>query len=215
MAPLPPPPPLRADCRRWYTCSDWANVYEPSDDTYLLLDALAADLAVLRAALPGVVLELGSGSGCVITGLAQILARGGVPAASAALVATDLDASANAATAATAAANSVPLEVVRADLLGAVRPGAVDVLLFNPPYVPTSEEEAAGGQAERDISAAWAGGPDGRVVVDRLLPDLGRLLSARGVRYHHLVCVWRRSPHLASHLRSSACSACARTGPTS
>ena len=35
---------------------DWANVYEPSDDTYLLLDALAADLAVLRAALPGVVL---------------------------------------------------------------------------------------------------------------------------------------------------------------
>ncbi|EOD31813.1 hypothetical protein EMIHUDRAFT_231461 [Emiliania huxleyi CCMP1516] len=126
------------------------RVYEPSDDTYLLLDALAADLAVLRAALPGVVLELGSGSGCVITGLAQILARGGV---------------------------------VRADLLGAVRPGTVDVLLFNPPYVPTSEEEAASGQAERDISAAWAGGPDGRVVVDRLLPDLGRLLSARGVFY--------------------------------
>ena len=75
----------------------------------------------------------------------------------------------------------MPLEVVRADLLGAVRPGTVDVLLFNPPYVPTSEEEAAGGQAERD-TAAWAGGPDGRVVVDRLLPDLGRLLSARGVR---------------------------------
>ena len=221
MAPLPPPPPPRADSRcplpslAHLRGSDWASVYEPSDDTYLLLDALAADLAVLRAALPGVVLELGSGSGCVITGLAQILARGGVPAASAALVATDLNASANAATAATAAANSVPLEVVRADLLGAVRPGTVDVLLFNPPYVPTSEEEAAGGQAERDISAAWAGGPDGRVVVDRLLPDLGRLLSARGVRYHHLVCVWRRSPHLASHLRSSTCSACARTDPTS
>jgi len=189
MAKLPPPPPPRADSRcplpslAHLRGSDWASVYEPSDDTYLLLDALAADLAVLRAALPGVVLELGSGSGCIITGLAQILVRGGVPAASAALVATDLNASANAATAATAAANSVPLEVVRADLLGAVRPGTVDVLLFNPPYVPTSEEEAASGQAERDISAAWAGGPDGRVVVDRLLPDLGRLLSARGVFY--------------------------------
>ena len=47
---------------------------------------------------------------------------------------------------------------------------------------PLQQKEAAGGQAERDISAAWAGGPDGRVVVDRLLPDLGRLLSARGVR---------------------------------
>ena len=57
MAPLPPPPPPRADSRcplpsLVHLQGDWANVYEPSDDTYLLLDALAADLAVLRAALP-------------------------------------------------------------------------------------------------------------------------------------------------------------------
>ena len=45
MAPLPPPP--RADSRcplpslAHLRGSDWANVYEPSDDTYLLLDNAA------------------------------------------------------------------------------------------------------------------------------------------------------------------------------
>mmetsp|Transcript_33664 Transcript_33664/g.108735 ORF Transcript_33664/g.108735 Transcript_33664/m.108735 type:complete len:244 (-) Transcript_33664:385-1116(-) len=164
-------------------CEDFEAVYEPSDDTFLLLDALASDVACLRGQLPGVCLELGSGSGAVITGLSQILSRAGVPGSAAALMATDLNPAANAASARTAAANGASVQVLNMDLLHALRPGVIDVLVFNPPYVPTSLEEAVQGQSSADLYAAWAGGPKGRVVLDRLLPTIGALLSPSGVFY--------------------------------
>lgn len=158
--------------------ADYARVYEPSDDTYLLCDALSADAAEIRRRRPAVCVEVGSGSGCVIAHLGSLLPRG-----SAALLATDVNPHAAAATVATGAANGQPVAAARMDLLGALRPGSVDVLVFNPPYVPTSADELAEAEAGRDIAAAWAGGPRGRVVLDRLLPTLGEALSPRGVFY--------------------------------
>ena len=53
---------------------DFARVYEPSDDTFLLVDALTADAAALRAVRPAVCVEVGSGSGAVVTHLGRLLA---------------------------------------------------------------------------------------------------------------------------------------------
>jgi release factor glutamine methyltransferase len=67
------------------------------------------------------------------------------------------------------------VEFVRCDLaspLLARLQGQVDVLLFNPPYVPTPDEEVAG----CGIESSWAGGHNGRRVIDRFLPQLAMLL---------------------------------------
>lgn len=158
--------------------SDFAHVYEPSEDTFLLVDALSTEASQLRLSRPSLCVEIGSGSGCVITHLGSLL-----PSKSTALIATDVNPAAAVATRATAAANSQQVDVCLMDLLSALRPGLVDVLVFNPPYVPTSKEEVEEAMQARDIRAAWAGGDDGRVVLDMLLPRLSELLSPRGIFY--------------------------------
>jgi len=48
----------------------------------------------------------------------------------------------------------------------------VDILLFNPPYVPTDTSEVSSAQSSADIAGSWAGGTDGMEITDRLLQDV-------------------------------------------
>ena len=113
-------------------------------------------------------------------------------------ICTDVNPSAAAAAYGTLTLNAVPGEVVLTDLVQALRPsidGRVDVLVFNPPYVPTPSNEVGGSS----ISAAWAGGDRGREVLDRLLPYVHELLSPHGVFY--LIAVDENDPDdIASRL---------------
>lgn len=49
---------------------------------------------------------------------------------------------------------------------------AVDILIFNPPYVPTYDDEADDAQQGASIQGAWAGGKDGMQVTDILLDQV-------------------------------------------
>lgn len=59
----------------------------------------------------------------------------------------------------------------------------IDVILFNPPYVPTDREEVLDAQSKSHIEGSWAGGHDGMDVTDRFLSVVDELLSPRGRFY--------------------------------
>ena len=182
------------------TTEDWGRVYEPAEDSWLLCDALCTDASVWRSSPLTLMLELGSGSGAVCTSALLYLQQQQQQqhgtksdALSPLCLACDLSPHACRVTASTGQENGVGgrLEVVQCDLLDALRwrlRGAVDLFLFNPPYVPTPSEEVplpgafagaagAGGAAALDtLPAAWAGGENGREVIDRALPLLKELL---------------------------------------
>ncbi|KAG0246916.1 HemK methyltransferase member 2 [Mortierella sp. GBA43] len=64
----------------------------------------------------------------------------------------------------------------------------IDLLYFNPPYVLTPSEEVG----SHSVVASWAGGIDGREVIDKFLPLVKNLLSPKGVFY--LVVVNENKP---------------------
>ncbi|KAL9188797.1 hypothetical protein ACHAXT_007175 [Thalassiosira profunda] len=206
------------DCRsvampslRHLRMRDYDVVYEPSDDTYLLIDAIGAELDAMQencnieegGIKPSDVrttLEIGCGTGTPTVYLAMRLRestrqegerpsidanKDGVESSSMHYV-TDINADAIRIAQSTAEENGIPASDFRAhqcdlasDLLDPLE-GKVDVLIFNPPYVPTPDEEVG----SSGIEASWAGGKDGRVVLDRALPQIARLLAyPRGAAY--------------------------------
>ncbi|KAM6893172.1 methyltransferase N6AMT1 [Lycodopsis pacificus] len=164
---------------------DFRDVYEPAEDSFLLIDALEKDAELLQQMSPCVCLEVGSGSGVVSAFLASLVGP------SALYLCTDVNPAAAQCTAKTASCNKASLQPVITSLVEGLLPrlsGEVDVLLFNPPYVVTPSEEVG----SSGIEAAWAGGKRGREVTDRLLPVVAQLLSSKGLFY--LVTIAENEP---------------------
>ncbi|XP_074758539.1 methyltransferase HEMK2 isoform X1 [Athene noctua] len=162
------------------------DVYEPAEDTFLLLDALERDAARLREARLEICLEIGSGSGVVSAFLAS-----SIIGSNALYICTDINPLAAYCTLETALLNNVHLQPVITDLVKGLSPrlnGKVDLLLFNPPYVVTPSEEVQ----SHGIEASWAGGKKGREVMDRVFPLVPDLLSPGGLFY--LVTIKENNP---------------------
>ncbi|KAF8213475.1 S-adenosyl-L-methionine-dependent methyltransferase [Mycena galopus ATCC 62051] len=178
---------------------DYEHVYEPAEDTFILLDALEQDAEQLKRIRPQISLEIGpvhfnpcqqpaksnwftrSGSGCVSSFLGSITGPSAVL-----YLCTDINPHACQCSIATGRQNKVSLELVNTSLahpLLARLHKSIDIILFNPPYVPTVYDEASGAQKDRDIEGSWAGGQDGMQVTDRFLPQVADLLSPLGRFY--------------------------------
>lgn len=136
------------------------TVYQPAEDSRLLADA------VVDAISPGQrVLDVGTGSGYIATRLRN--------EAEANAVGVDLNPEA------CEQAFGAGVPVVRADMAEPFRADVFDVVVCNPPYLPTPPEREWDDWMERALS----GGEDGRAVVDPFLDSVGRVLRPDGAAY--------------------------------
>lgn len=164
---------------------DFESVYEPAEDTFLLLDALEKDLNSLAKTV-SVCLECGSGSGTVITALSRTLHK--INPSPRIMIATDINAEACKTTLKCANYHKQNhIQAIRTNLAEALvnrLENKIDLLIFNPPYVPTDVSEIEEGK-QQPINLSWAGGADGRQLTDIFLKDyVSQLLSKpHGVAY--------------------------------
>lgn len=137
------------------------EVYEPAEDSFLFAENL-------HVASGEVVLDLGTGSGILAVLAAQKASR---------VVAVDLNPYAVGCAKANAKLNGARgVDFFQGDLFTALRDGVrFDLVLFNAPYLPSEA-----GEAESWIGRSWAGGADGRLVVDRFISEVRAYLQPNG-----------------------------------
>jgi release factor glutamine methyltransferase len=130
-----------------------------------MLDALESDLK--QSTTLTLAVDVGCGSGILSAFLAKHFRIN--------VIAVDLNCAATNTTLRTAHSNSVHLDAVTGDLFSFfARPKNIDLVVFNPPYVLTPSEEVG----SKDISASWAGGINGREVIDNFIKQSKALTNA-------------------------------------
>jgi release factor glutamine methyltransferase len=139
---------------------DIETVYQPAEDSKLLADTVVDAIDAGQH-----VLDVGTGSGYVGTRLQR--------ETDAEAVGVDLNPEA------CQQAFEAGLPVVRGDMFGPFRDDSFDVVVCNPPYLPTPPEQEWDDWMERALS----GGEDGRAMVDPFLDGVGRVLRAGGAAY--------------------------------
>jgi release factor glutamine methyltransferase len=220
----------------------FSNIYEPSEDTFLFLDALSLPTLVsyhtsrFPASSPTpLIVETGTGSGVVIafaaanatalfgrsdvltvgTDVNHFACKGTVGTVSGAVAATRADSNANEDYAQMRGAG-VWLDAINGSLTSCLRPRSVDVLLFNPPYVPSEEvpvpqpgDAAPTSLSKHDIfmrdsnclALATDGGQDGMEITNELFEQLPTVISERGVAYV-LLCAQNRPEEVKARVRA-------------
>ncbi len=134
-----------------YVFNVWENVYEPAEDSFLFAENLDVETGAQ-------VLDVGTG--CGVLGILAAEKAGNV-------VAVDLNPYAVCCARENAALNNLlyKMAFIQTDLLTALNESAkFDLILFNAPYLPAAESEA-----ESWLGRSWAGGINGRKVIDRFI----------------------------------------------
>ena len=145
-----------------YVFDVYEEVYEPAEDSFLFVDNLEVHA-------DEVVLDLGTGSGI----LAVLAAK-----TAGSVVAVDLNPYAIRCAKENAKHNRMMSKIsfLQSDLFSAFAAGTqFDVVLFNAPYLPSEKDEQ-----DTWIGRSWAGGANGRKIVDRFIAETPRYLKLNG-----------------------------------
>jgi release factor glutamine methyltransferase len=140
------------------------GVYRPQHDTRLLTRALCRE-----GVAPGSeVLDLGTGTGALSVAAARLGAR---------VTAVDISRRAVLAARVNALAARQRVVVHRGDLTDAVPGRSFDLVISNPPYVPSPTDRLP----RRGPARSWDAGRDGRALVDRICDGAPSALRPGGV----------------------------------
>ncbi len=131
-------------------------VYEPSEDSFLLAEAA---LSIIENSEN--ILEVGCGSGLICAVIKNNT--------KAKITGIDINPYAAACT------RDNGVEAITGDLMSCIK-GKFDIIIFNPPYLPTNEGERTKGW----ISIALDGGYDGRRIIKRFLEEAFDHLIEKG-----------------------------------
>ena len=135
------------------------DVLIPRHDT----EALVAE-ALARRPKARSVLDIGTGSGCIAVALASHMQG-------AAVTAIDISQAALAVAQRNAGRNGVAIEFLAGSLLEPVAGRSFDLIVSNPPYIPTADIDALEPEVrDFDPRGALDGGPDGLGVYRALIP---------------------------------------------
>ena len=138
------------------------DVYEPAADTELLVKSI-------RLRENDMVLEIGTGTGLVAIHCAKHGAR---------VTATDVCSGALDLARRNCEDNGVQVDLREGDLFEPVE-GAFDVIVFNPPYLPTEPDDLT----HSPLDKALDGGPDGTETALRFIAGLPEHLAENGRAY--------------------------------
>ncbi len=150
------------------------GVFEPHSDSWMLARCVSRE----RLGAHSRVLDMCAGSG-VLAVAAAIRGRGDV-------VAVDVSRLSVFATRLNAKLNGVTVRAVRGDLFEPVRGMRFDLIVSNPPYLPSQD----GRLPRRGPSRAWEAGSQGRVLIDRICAAAAAYLDPGGtlLLVHSSVC---------------------------
>ena len=146
------------------------EVYEPAEDTFQLLESI-------EIKPDDDVLEIGTGCGIIALQCASIGAN---------VLSTDINPYAIDLTKRNYIKNKSvikgKMEIRKGDLFSTIKDNEkFDVIIFNPPYLPTKKIELVGGSGWFDV--ATNGGIDGLSLTKRFIEDLSKYLNDNGKAY--------------------------------
>lgn len=149
------------------------RVLIPRQETELLVDAALDRIEASTAARP-LAIDVGTGSGAIALALAA-------NSRAARVIATDVSARALAVARRNAAALGLSDRIgfVRCDMLDAAR-GAADLIISNPPYIPSADMANLQAEIKREPRLALDGGADGLDPFRRLARRAARTLAPGG-----------------------------------
>ena len=169
--------------------NDFLNVYEPAEDTFLLIDSIELELENLnsKSYFNNIEkinsIELGCGNGlvscCFLSKLKSLNLKNNINHYCLDINKDAINLTKNLLTHYKFDQNT---SFIESNLFEKIDKKEIfDIIIFNPPYVTTDSEEYERALKEKDIYAAWAGGKKGSQTINKFVEQLDGRINDKSI----------------------------------